>query len=197
MLDEHKNLTTRIRAATTACRTARRIHGLRRFSFSPQHPALNRIKSRRVSDAARRTRLPACSKKSPKTMGPPTPMDRRFDCSVDTLDVDITSVDRCHPAGHVGGHRRVGDADGGSHHVSLGKPHQWCGFQAMPSALTAYLAVAAPAIATCASCSDVAPDTPMAPTILPSAITGTPPSSASTLCAESRRKPAPPPATTS
>src|SRR6267143_6268579 len=40
-----------------------------------------------------------------------------------------------------------------------------------------FVNASAPALATCASCSDVAPDTPTAPMILPSTMSGIPPSS--------------------
>ena len=51
---------------------------------------------------------------------------------------------------------------------------------------------AAPALATCASCEESAPETPIAPMIVPSRMTGRPPSSGVMSLTASRRSPAPP-----
>ena len=56
----------------------------------------------------------------------------------------------------------------------------------------AYFNASAPALATCASCSEVAPDTPTAPTILPSTMSGIPPSSGLAPASLSSRRLAPP-----
>src|ERR1700735_1723173 len=61
------------------------------------------------------------------------------------------------------------------------------------AATTRYLVNAsAPALATCASCEDSAPDTPIAPTIRPSTRMGMPPSSGVMSFTARRRRPAPP-----
>src|SRR5262249_33595783 len=68
--------------------------------------------------------------------------------------------------------------------------------RAPTSSLRHHATAAAPAIATCASCCDAAPDTPIPPTILPSAVIGTPPSATDAPNVNTRR-PTPPPATAS
>ncbi len=55
-----------------------------------------------------------------------------------------------------------------------------------------FASASAPALATCASCADSAPETPIAPTILPSTTTGMPPSSGVIALSASSRMPAPP-----
>src|SRR6267378_1239885 len=60
-----------------------------------------------------------------------------------------------------------------------------------------YFSTASPAAAHWASCSPVAPEAPMAPTILPSMTIGKPPSSGTAPSSPSMRRPAPPPATAS
>src|SRR5206468_11208029 len=65
--------------------------------------------------------------------------------------------------------------------------------QTGPSRWRAYFVNAsAPALATCASCSDVAPDTPTAPMILPSTMSGIPPSSGLAPLSLSSRRLGPP-----
>ena len=44
-----------------------------------------------------------------------------------------------------------------------------------PGVVADFASAAAPAVATCSSCEDSAPETPMAPMILPSTTTSTPP----------------------
>jgi len=55
-----------------------------------------------------------------------------------------------------------------------------------------YLAASAPAFATCPSCCAVAPETPIAPTIFPSTIMGSPPSNGAAPRSASVRSPIPP-----
>lgn len=55
-----------------------------------------------------------------------------------------------------------------------------------------YFSESAPAFAHCASCALVAPEAPIAPTILPSTTSGNPPSTGVTPCSPKIRRPSPP-----